>query len=92
MASFKLLFDVLGFVQEDGSRGEVEGKGNVFDDLPAEAVARGLETGALEPVVPKAPAKPKAKRRTLPKPKAPAAAAPEPAAEPAAEPAEETSE
>lgn len=54
-SGYRLTMDVLGFVQADGSRGEVEGRGRLFEDLPAEAVARGLETGALEAVGTPAP-------------------------------------
>ncbi len=49
---YELVVDVLGFyaVPEGGSevqRCEIEGRGEVFTDLPEEAIERGLETGAL---------------------------------------------
>ena len=48
---YRLTLDGLGFYRADGTRGEIEGKGRVFleAELEPECLARGLETGALEP-------------------------------------------
>ena len=44
---YRLEVDTLGYLNDDGVREEVEGKGTVHTDLHPNAVARGLELKAL---------------------------------------------